>query len=230
MDFITVERKVLKKNDELAAENRARFDGAGIFVLNLLSSPGAGKTALLEQTIRLLDGKPPVAVVEGDVQTDNDAKRIAETGAPVVQIVTNGACHLEARLVKDALESLDVDGVELLVIENVGNLVCPASFDLGEHKKIVIASTTEGADKPAKYPNVFRVSDVCVLNKIDLLPHVDFDVDEFLNYARTINPDLTFFQTSARTGEGLNEWVDWLRENTSRHNGLRDGRRDGRRA
>ena len=214
MDFITVERKVLKKNDDLAAENRARFDGAGIFVVNLLSSPGAGKTTLLEQTIRLLDGRPRVAVVEGDVQTDNDARRIAETGAPVVQIVTNGACHLDARLVKDALGSLDIDGTELLVIENVGNLVCPASFDLGEHKKIVIASTTEGADKPAKYPNVFRVSEVCVLNKIDLLPHVDFDVDEFLNHARTINPALTFFHTSARTGEGLDEWVDWLRKST----------------
>jgi hydrogenase nickel incorporation protein HypB len=213
MDFITVERKVLRKNDELAAENRARFNGAGVYVLNLLSSPGAGKTTLLEQTIRLLDGRPRAAVVEGDVQTDHDARRIAATGAPVVQIVTNGACHLEAKLVQDALGSLDMDGVELLLIENVGNLVCPASFDLGEHKKVVIASTTEGADKPVKYPKVFRVSDVCLLNKIDLLPHVDFDVDEFLNYARTTNPDLRFFQTSARTGEGLEPWVDWLRDN-----------------
>jgi hydrogenase nickel incorporation protein HypB len=219
MDFITVERKVLKKNDELAAENRARFNGSGTFVLNLLSSPGAGKTTLLEQTIRLLGGTPRVAVVEGDVQTNHDARRIAGTGAPVVQIVTNGACHLEARLVQDALANLDLNGVELLFIENVGNLVCPASFDLGEHKKVVIASTTEGADKPAKYPNAFRVSDVCVLNKVDLLPHVDFDVDEFMDYARTVNPALTFFRTSARTGEGLDEWVDWLRVNTSRGRG-----------
>lgn len=216
MDFITVERKILKKNDELAAENRARFGAAGVFVLNMLSSPGAGKTTLLEQTIRLLENTPRAAVVEGDVQTDNDAKRIAATGAPVVQIVTNGACHLDAKLVQDALGNLDIDGVELLFIENVGNLVCPASFDLGEHRKIVIASTTEGADKPVKYPNVFRVSDVCVLNKIDLLPHVDFDVDLFFDNARTVNPDLTFFRTSARTGEGLDAWVDWLRDNTQR--------------
>jgi len=211
MDIITVERKILKKNDELAAENRARFHASGTVVLNMLSSPGAGKTTLLEKTIAHLSGGPRVAVIEGDVQTDYDARRIASTGVPVVQIVTNGGCHLEARLVQDALASLPLDGVDLLFIENVGNLVCPAAFDLGEDRKVVIASTTEGTDKPAKYPNVFRVSEVCVINKIDLLPYVDFDVDAFKTHARTINPSLTFFETSARTGAGLHEWVEWLR-------------------
>jgi hydrogenase nickel incorporation protein HypB len=212
MDIITVERKVLKKNDELAAENRARFRDNGTYVLNLLSSPGAGKTTLLERTIAHLKGEPRVAVIEGDVQTDNDARRIAGTGAPVVQIITNGGCHLEAKLVQDALPSLPLDGVELLFIENVGNLVCPAGFDLGEHRKVVIACTTEGTDKPAKYPNVFRVSEVCVINKIDLLPYVDFDVEAFKNHARTVNPSLVFFETSAKTGAGVHEWVEWLRD------------------
>jgi len=213
VDIITVERKVLRKNDEVAGENRALFKRHGIFVANLLSSPGAGKTTLLEKTIeKHLDGLK-LAVVEGDVQTDHDAQRIAATGAPVVQIVTNGACHLEAKLVKDALTNLTLDGLDILFIENVGNLVCPASFDLGEHTKVVIASTTEGDDKPAKYPKMFRVSDVCVLNKIDLLPHVEFDTERFKGYARDINPDLIFFETSATTGVGMEPWAEWVRSN-----------------
>jgi hydrogenase nickel incorporation protein HypB len=211
--FITVERKVLKKNDECAGENRALFQRHGIFVANLLSSPGAGKTTLLERLIsRHLEGIN-LAVVEGDVQTDHDAQRIAGTGAPVVQIVTNGACHLEAKLIQDALGGLTLDGLDLLFIENVGNLVCPASFDLGEHTKVVIASTTEGDDKPAKYPKMFRVCDVCVLNKIDLLPHVEFDTERFKAYARDINPELVFFETSATTGEGIDQWAQWIRSN-----------------
>jgi hydrogenase nickel incorporation protein HypB len=210
MDIITVERKVLKKNDQLAEENRERFWKSGTFVLNLLSSPGAGKTTLLEQTVRRLKGTPRVAVIEGDVQTDNDARRVAATGVPAVQIVTNGGCHLDANLVQDALASLDLSTVDLLFIENVGNLVCPAGFDLGEDAKVVIASTTEGDDKPQKYPNVFRVARVCVINKTDLLPHLDFDVEAFKAHATAVNPDLRFFETSARTGEGLDEWCAWL--------------------
>lgn len=212
MDIITVERKVLKKNDDLAAENRARFRAHGTTVLNLLSSPGAGKTTLLEQTIRRLEGTPRVAVVEGDVQTNNDARRIAAAGVPAVQIVTNGGCHLDAKLVQDALIAIDLDTVDLLFVENVGNLVCPAGFDLGESAKVVIASTTEGTDKPEKYPNVFRVASVCVINKIDLLPYLDFDVEAFRTHALRINPSLRFFETSARTGEGLEAWVAWLRD------------------
>jgi len=214
--FITVERKVLRKNDEFAAENRKRFAGHGIFVANLLSSPGAGKTTLLERTISQHLDQVKLAVVEGDVQTDHDARRIAATGAPVVQIVTNGACHLEAKLVSDALGSLSLDGLDVLFIENVGNLVCPASFDLGEHTKVVIASTTEGDDKPAKYPKMFRVSDVCVLNKIDLLPYVEFDTERFKAYARDINPELLFFETSATTGEGMDQWAQWIRSNVQK--------------
>jgi hydrogenase nickel incorporation protein HypB len=214
MKIITVERKVLKKNDAVAAENRETFRRHGLFVINMLSSPGAGKTTLLERTIAHLDGTTRLGVIEGDVQTDRDAQRISRHNVPVVQIVTHGACHLEAKLVQDAMGSLELDGLEVVIIENVGNLVCPASFDLGEHKKVVIASTTEGDDKPVKYPKMFRVSDVCVLNKIDLLPHVDFDMAAFKRFAQEINPDLLFFETSARTGEGVDAWTDWLVSNT----------------
>jgi len=214
--IITVERKVLRKNDEVAAENRASFELLGLFVVNLLSSPGAGKTTLLEATIRGSENRLRIGVVEGDVQTDFDAQRIVATGAPAVQIVTNGACHLEAKLVQDAMEQLSLDSLDVLVIENVGNLVCPASFDLGETKKVVIASTTEGTDKPAKYPKMFRVADVCVINKMDLMPYLDFDVERFKAYAREINPELEFIETSARTGDGMGGWLDWLARHTGR--------------
>jgi len=213
--IITVERKVLKKNDEVAAENRETFRRQGIFAINLLSSPGAGKTTLLEKTIAALAGALRLAVVEGDVQTDLDAQRISRQGVPVVQIVTHGACHLEAPLVQDAMARLAMDSIDLLIIENVGNLVCPASFDLGEHVKVIVASTPEGDDKPIKYPKMFRVCDVCVLNKIDLLPHVDFDTERFKRFALEINPRITFFETSARTGEGVEEWVEWLRRRSA---------------
>lgn len=216
MGIITVERKVLRKNDEVAAENRATFENMGLFVVNLLSSPGAGKTTLLEATIRAAEGRMRIGVVEGDVQTDFDAQRIVATGAPAVQIVTNGACHLEAKLVQDAMSQLDLEGLDVLVIENVGNLVCPASFDLGEAKKVVIASTTEGTDKPAKYPKMFRVAHTCVINKMDLTPHLDFDLDRFKAYAREINPELEFIETSAHTGDGVGIWLDWLARHTGR--------------
>ena len=214
MGIITVERKVLRKNDEVAAENRATFAGLGLFVVNLLSSPGAGKTTLLEATIRGSENRLRIGVVEGDVQTDFDAQRIAAAGAPAVQIVTNGACHLEAKLVQDAMVQLDLNSLDVLVIENVGNLVCPASFDLGETRKVVIASTPEGTDKPAKYPKMFRVADACVINKMDLMPHLDFDVERFKAYAREINPELEFIETSARTGDGMGGWLDWLARHT----------------
>mgnify|MGYP001057926281 FL=1 len=210
MSVITIERKVLEKNDEVAAELRAMFQKNNTFVLNLLSSPGSGKTTLLEKTLQHLQDQISVAVIEGDVQTDNDAQRIAKYRIPVVQIVTNGGCHLDALLVRDALKNLMLGGVQLLFIENVGNLVCPANYDLGEHKKIVIVSTTEGDDKPIKYPKMFRVADVCVLNKVDLLSYVDFDVSTFHSNAKKINPDLTFIDLSAKTGAGIADWVHWL--------------------
>lgn len=212
MSVITVERKVLEKNDQVATELRHQFKERQLCVLNLLSSPGSGKTTLLERTLESLAGDVKAAVIEGDVQTDNDAQRIAKHDVPVVQIVTNGGCHLDAMLVRDALMSLELNDVQLLFIENVGNLVCPANYDLGENNKVVIISTTEGDDKPLKYPKMFRVADVCILNKIDLLPHVEFDVDRFTENARRINPALTFFQTSAKSGDGVKTWVTWLKD------------------
>ena len=210
MSVITVERKVLEKNDEVAAELRRKFEAQDIHVLNLLSSPGSGKTTLLERTLEKLQNKIATAVIEGDVQTDNDAQRIAKYSIPVVQIVTHGGCHLDALLVRDAVSQLDLTSARLLFIENVGNLVCPASYDLGEHQKIVIVSTTEGDDKPSKYPKMFHVADVCILNKIDLLPHLDFNVDRFYTNAKKVNPHLKFFELSAKTGNGINPWIDWL--------------------
>jgi hydrogenase nickel incorporation protein HypB len=210
MGIITVERKILKKNNEIAAENRNLFRQHGIFVINLLSSPGSGKTTLLERTLSQIGNEVKIAVVEGDVQTDRDAKRVAEYNIPVVQIVTQGGCHLEANLVQDALSSIELEGLDILVIENVGNLVCPANYDLGEDKKVVLASTTEGDDKPIKYPKMFRVADICIINKIDLLPYVDFSMEQFKKFAVRINPQLTFFEISAKTGAGVENWLKWL--------------------
>lgn len=211
MSVVKIERKVLKKNDELARENRGQFRSRNLPVLNLLSSPGSGKTTILEKTLEKLSKEIRIGVIEGDVQTDNDAQRIAKFGVPTVQIVTNGGCHLDAKLVQDALQGLPLDELELLFIENVGNLVCPANYDLGEDKKVVIISTTEGDDKPLKYPAMFRVSEVCVINKTDLLEFVDFDVETCKKNALQINPKLQFFELSARTGEGLEAWIDFLK-------------------
>ncbi len=210
MSVITIERKVLEKNDELARQNRELFERNGIFVINLVSSPGSGKTSLLEKTLEHLKGKIRVAVIEGDVQTDLDAQRVAKFGVPVVQIVTNGGCHLEARLVQDALGKMELEGTDLLVIENVGNLVCPAGYDLGEAMKIVIASTTEGDDKPLKYPAMFRNASVLIINKVDLVPYLNFNLDELRKNALRINPNLTVFETSCTTGSGIREWSEWL--------------------
>ena len=210
MSVVTIERKVLEKNDALAAGNRDALTRLGIFAINLVSSPGAGKTSLLERTIEQLRGTVRIAVVEGDVQTDLDAQRVAKYGVPVVQIVTNGGCHLEARLVQDALARLDLHAADLLVNENVGNLVCPANFDLGEAMKVVVLSTTEGDDKPLKYPAMFQRASVLVINKIDLVPYTDADVAAMRHNALSVNPDLTIFETSCRTGAGIPEWAKWL--------------------
>ena len=224
MSVVTIERRILEKNDTIASANRRRFAASKLFVINVVSSPGAGKTALLEQTISRLQGRVRVSVVEGDVQTDLDAQRVARYGAPVVQIVTNGGCHLEAQLVHDALDQLDLDQTDLLVIENVGNLVCPANYDLGEAMKVVVLSTTEGDDKPLKYPAMFRNASVLVVNKIDLLPYVPCNIDTLVKNALSINPALRVFLVSSLPAEGggvggtgraaglsgLNEWCAWL--------------------
>jgi hydrogenase nickel incorporation protein HypB len=213
MSVITVERKVLAKNDEIAEQNRKIFTDNEIFAINLVSSPGSGKTTLLESTIGLISSRVNISVIEGDVQTSLDAERVANYNVPVVSIVTNGACHLEAKLVQDAMMKLDLKKTELLVIENVGNLVCPAGYDLGENMKIVLVSTTEGDDKPLKYPKMFRNSKVLVINKIDLLPYVNCDIEKLKDNALNINPGLTIFEVSSTTGEGIKEWCNWLIEN-----------------
>ncbi len=210
MSIITVERKVLEKNDEIARRNRALFSSKGIFVINLVSSPGSGKTSILERTLEYFDHRLKVAVIEGDVQTDFDAQRIARYKTPVVQIVTNGGCHLEAKLVEDAMANLDLNGVKLLIIENVGNLVCPSNYDLGEALKVVVASTTEGDDKPLKYPAMFQRASVLIINKIDLLPYLNCDLNALKKNALSINPELKVFETSCTTKSGIPEWCSWL--------------------
>jgi hydrogenase nickel incorporation protein HypB len=212
MSIIKIERQVLAKNDEIAEQNRALLQQHDVYALNIVSSPGAGKTSLIEQTLEQLEGELKVSVIEGDLQTDLDAQRVAKYNVPVVQIVTQGACHLEARLVRDALQQAGLEGVDLLIIENVGNLVCPANYDLGEALKVVVLSTTEGDDKPLKYPGMFLNASVLVINKIDLIPHVNCDVDTIKRNALQINPKLKIFETSCTTGAGIEEWCNWLKE------------------
>jgi hydrogenase nickel incorporation protein HypB len=212
MSIITIERKVLEKNDQIAQRNRMLFRDRKIFVLNFVSSPGAGKTSILERTFQELQGSMKIAVIEGDVQTDLDAKRVAHYGVPVVQIVTLGGCHLEATLIQDALNSLDLSGIEVLFIENVGNLVCPSGYDLGEAAKVVVLSTTEGDDKPLKYPAMFRNSSILIINKTDLIPYVNCDLRTLKNNALQINPELKVFEISCFTGAGIPVWCDWLRK------------------
>ncbi len=209
---IEVRERVMARNDELAAEVRALLGAHGVPALNLVSSPGAGKTLLLERTLEVLGDTVRMAVVTGDVQTQNDADRLALRTTELVQaVVTQGACHLDARQVMTALEAVDLARTDLLFVENVGNLVCPASWDLGEDAKVVIFSVTEGEDKPLKYPKMFVNSRYAVLNKVDLLPYVPFDVDRAVAAAREVNPDLEFFFTSALTGEGMEAWLEFLR-------------------
>ncbi len=212
MNVITVERKILEKNDEVARQNRERFAGEGTYVVNMVSSPGSGKTSIIERTLQYLKGRRRVAVIEGDVQTDLDAQRVARYDVPVVQIVTHGACHLEAPLVRDALERLDTNGIELLIIENVGNLVCPASYDLGEDVRVAILSTTEGDDKPLKYPKMFQTSSVLIINKVDLIPHVACSLELLRTNALRINPDLRIFELSCTTGAGVADWCAWIEQ------------------
>lgn len=210
MSLITIERKVLAKNDDVAAVNRIRFKEHGLFVFNLVSSPGAGKTSLLEAILKEAKGRLKIGIIEGDVQTDLDAQRVARFGVPAVQIVTRGGCHLEAMLVQQALDVMDLSAITVLVIENVGNLVCPANYDLGEDIKVVVLSTTEGDDKPLKYPAMFRNASVLIINKIDLLPYVPCDIQAMKRNARQINPDLLIFETSATTGQGIGAVIEWL--------------------
>lgn len=210
--LIAIEQDILAKNAGFAAENRQLFALRGVFALNLVSSPGSGKTTLLGKTVQALGDEFPVAVIGGDQQTANDAERIRAAGAPAVQINTGKGCHLDAHGVGHALDQLPLPEGGILFIENVGNLVCPADFDLGEAHKVVVLSVTEGEDKPLKYANMFAAADLMLLNKIDLLPYVDFDVAQCLDYARRVNPALQILQLSARTGEGMTIWLDWLRQ------------------
>jgi len=207
---VSLKEKVLSANDQLAAETRERLAGQGIFSINLISSPGSGKTMLLERTVDLLKDSLSLAVVAGDVQTRNDADRLLRHDVPVEGIETGGGCHLDARQVAKSLEALGLADTDLLFIENVGNLVCPSSFDLGETLKVVLMSVTEGEDKPLKYPAAFRRASALVLTKVDLVPHLQFSVEEALENARSINPDLEIFSTSSFTGEGLDVWAGWL--------------------
>ena len=209
--MVKIEQDILVKNNAYAQQNRQALAERGIFALNLVSSPGSGKTTLLCKTIALL-GEQPVAVIEGDQQTSQDADRIRATGAQAIQINTGKGCHLDAHMVGRAMEQLKLLQDSLLMIENVGNLVCPAAFDLGEAHKVVILSVTEGEDKPIKYPDMFRAASVMLLNKIDLLPHLHYDVATAIGFARRVNPKIRAIQLSATTGEGMDEWLTFLRD------------------
>jgi hydrogenase nickel incorporation protein HypB len=208
--IVAIERDVLGHNDRLAAVNRARFAAAGLLALNLVSSPGAGKTTLLCRTITDLRDRYPMAVIEGDQQTTHDADRIRATGAPALQVNTGKGCHLDAHMVAHAVDHLTPPPGAVLFIENVGNLVCPAAFDLGEAHKVVILSVTEGEDKPLKYPDIFAAADLMLLNKVDLLPHVSFDVATAIGYARRVNPAIEVIAVSATAGTGLADWYAWM--------------------
>lgn len=209
---VKVVKHILEANERIALQNKELFDDKGIVVVNLMGSPGAGKTTLLERTIEALKQTTSMAVIEGDITSSHDAERIAAHSIPTVQINTGGACHLDGNMVRGALAEFALDGIGLLVVENVGNLVCPAEFNIGEHHKAMIISTTEGDDKPEKYPLMFQVSQVLLLNKIDLLPHLNFNMERFREEARKVNPKLTVMPISCTTGEGLEDWFRWLEE------------------
>lgn len=207
---VRVVQNVLDANDRIANGNRALFDEKNLYVMNLMSSPGAGKTSLVERTILALRDRVRIAVIEGDIQDTFDADRVAALGIPAVQINTGGGCHLDGNMVREALADLNLDETDLLIVENVGNLVCPAEFRIGENDKVMILSVPEGADKPAKYPLMFQEASVLLINKIDLLPYVDFDLAKARRDARALNPGIEIFEVSCKTGEGLEGWIAWL--------------------
>lgn len=209
---IKVIKNILEANEVIASQNRTLFAEKGVFVINLMGSPGAGKTTLLEKTIEHLKDRNRIAVIEGDIATSRDAERIAAHAIPAVQINTGGACHLDGNMVRGGLKEFDLDQIDLLIVENVGNLVCPAEFNIGENDKAMIISVTEGDDKPEKYPLMFQVSTVLLLNKIDLLPYLDFDMEKFQSDALKVNPKLRIMAISCKTGEGLDSWFSWIKE------------------
>lgn len=213
--MVQIEMGVLDKNNRIAVHNREHLQEQGILALNLVSSPGSGKTTLLTRTLNYLKDKVPCAVIEGDQQTTNDAERIRATGVPAIQVNTGKGCHLDAQMVHDAMHHLGLKDNSLLFIENVGNLVCPAGFDLGEQHKVAILSVTEGEDKPLKYPHMFAAADLMLINKIDLLPYVNVNIEACVNAARRVNPDIDVIVLSAATGEGMDEWVAWLQDRLS---------------
>lgn len=212
---VAVVKNILDANSRIAKENRKLFDNHGLAVINLMSSPGAGKTTLLEQMGKHFEGQLKIGVIEGDIQTTLDAERVAAAGLQAVQIETEGACHLDANMIKNALENLDLNSLGLLVVENVGNLVCPAEFNVGEDHKVMMLSVTEGDDKPYKYPLMFKESRVLLISKVDLLPHLRCDIEKIKDAARSINPDLKIFEISSYTGQGLDDWHNWIREQTA---------------
>ena len=207
---IEVLEDIFKANDSQALQNRSRLEKAGIFSLNLMASPGAGKTSLIEQTILGLKGKTRVAVIDGDIATSMDADRAEKAGATAVQINTGGECHLDAFMIRNALDRLDLSAIDILLIENVGNLVCPSAFRLGAHQNVLVASTPEGHDKPYKYPGMYQGVDVLIINKIDLLPYINFDMQFFAQGVEILNPRIRTFLTSCSTGEGIQSWIDWI--------------------
>jgi hydrogenase nickel incorporation protein HypB len=216
MKTISVVRNVLEANDRIAEQNRALFDEHHLFVINLMSSPGAGKTTLLEKTIDALKEEMGIGIIEGDIQSSHDAERIAKKGVQVVQLNTGGACHLDGNMIRDTFDALDFARLDLLVVENVGNLVCPAEFKVGEDAKVMILSVTEGEDKPAKYPLMFHESEILLINKIDLVPYLDVRLEDIRREALRVNPDITVLEVSTKTGEGLEGWFDWLRGRVKR--------------
>ena len=217
MTRLLVEQKVLNENQRIAAELRERFRQNNVFCLNLVSSPGSGKTSLLERTLEAFPNNTKVAVLTGDIQTENDARRLARFGFPVRQITTGGTCHLDARMVEKHLADWSLADLDMLLIENVGNLVCPSSYDLGEHAKVVLLSVSEGDDKPLKYPSMFVKSELMVLNKLDLLPYVPFRVEQARENARRVHPGIEIIEISCMTGEGLDHWLNWLQSNRARN-------------
>lgn len=212
---VAVVKNILDANSKIAQENRKLFEAQGVTVINLMSSPGAGKTTLLEQMGKYFGDRLKIGVIEGDIQTTLDAERVASAGLAAVQIETDGACHLDANMIQNALADMNLDGLDLLVVENVGNLVCPAEFNVGEDHKVMMLSVTEGDDKPYKYPLMFRESRVLLISKVDLLPHLQCDINQIKKAARSINPELIIFEISAYTGQGLEDWHNWILEQTA---------------